>query len=352
MNNVTTIGIDLAKNVFQVCGVDSRGKTLFQKPLSRTKLSAFMAQHPSVLVGMEACGGAHHWARTFTEFGHVVKLMAPQYVKPYVKTHKNDAHDALACAEAVTRPNMRFVPIKTSAQQDLLSLHRVRSFFIKQRTAIMNHTRGLLAEQGITCQITLGFLLRKLLEVIDDGSFVLSPLSKTMFRELYDEIKHVDEKVKRTTKQIEQFARADHHCQLLQTIIGIGPLTSTALVASIGNGSGFDSGRGLSAWLGLVPKQHSSGGKERLLGISKRGDCYIRQLAVHGARSVVKAALIKDKQDKHSLWIRSLVERCGKNKATVALANKNVRIAWAVLTQGTMFNPELAHRDSRDIKSH
>jgi len=343
MNDVTTIGIDLAKNIFQLHGMDKLGKTVFQKRLTRHKLPTFMANLPPALIGMEACSGAHHWARRFISFGHDVKLMPPQYVKPYVKTNKNDANDAQACAEAVTRPNMHFVPIKQLEQHDMQSLHRIRSLFVKQRTALMNQIRGILAEYGISCRVGKSSLLRKLVDLLDNSSSEMTTVAKTFLKDLYDELKHIDQHVKKYTKQMEEAARHDQYCQQIQTIPGIGPLSASALVASISDASGFDSGRGLSAWLGLVPKQSSSGGKERLLGISKRGDRYIRQLLVHGARAVVQAVLKQDKKDKHSCWIRSLVERCGKNKATVALANKNVRVVWALLNKGTTFDPDLAH---------
>jgi len=351
MNKVTTIGIDLAKNIFQVHGMDEQGKTIFQKRLTRNKFPAFINKQPPCLIGMEASSGAHHWARLFISFGHQAKLMPPQYVKPYVKTNKSDPNDAEACAEAVSRPNMRFVPVKKIEQHDMQSLHRIRSLYVKQRTALMNQIRGLLAEYGISCRVGKSVLLRKLIELTDDASSEMTSMAKTFFNELYEELKHVDQNVDKYSKQIEEAASNDPHCKLIQTIPGIGPLSASALVSSIGDASGFDSGRGLSAWLGLVPKQSSSGGKDRLLGISKRGDRYMRQLLIHGARAVVQAVLKQDKKDKHSLWVRSLVERCGKNKATVALANKNVRIVWALLNKGTSFDLNLAHECKRVMRT-
>lgn len=343
MKNITTVGIDLAKNIFQLHGMDKHGNTVLQKKLTRNKLSAFIAKLPPCLIGMESCSGAHHWARLFTSFGHEVKLMPPQYVKPYIKTNKNDANDALGCAEAVTRPHMRFVPIKTIKQHDIQALHRIRSHYVSERTALMNQVRGLLAEYGIVCPKGICHLKNKLIELRDQPIDNISATAQGFMNDLYEEIVRIDEQAKKYEKQIKQAARGDEHCQRLVSIAGFGPLSASALAAMVGNASGFESGRGLSAWLGLVPKQSSSGGKDRLLGISKRGDRYMRQLVIHGARSVIQAVLKQDKKDKHSLWIRGLVDRCGKNKAAVALANKNVRIAWALLTKDRLFDPDLAH---------
>lgn len=350
MENVTTIGIDLAKNVFQVYGTDSRGNKVFDRQLRRSKLSEFMVQQPRCLIGMEACGGAHYWARCFETMGHEVKLMSPQYVKPYVKTNKNDSADAQACSEAVTRPSMRFVSIKTVNQQEIQSVHRVRSHFVGQRTALMNQIRGLLAEYGVVTGQGKAALVKKLREVTHEEGRVLTVTSQRLMGELSRELTHLDEQVAFYTKHLKKLSEEDERCVRLQSIPGVGPLSASAYVAKVNDGSEFKRGRDVSAYLGLVPKQHSSGGKEKLGGISKRGDRYLRCLMIHGARAVAKVVMAdKDnKQDAHSVWIRELIGRCGINKAVVAIANKNARMAWALLRNGTTFEPKRAHAEAVD----
>ena len=279
-----TIGIDLAKEVFQVHGVDEHGKRLFNKQLKRSQMTIFFANLPPCLIGMEACASAHFWASTLISLGHTVKLMAPQFVKPYVKTNKHDAADAEAICEAVTRPNMRFVPIKTPEQQAVLALHRIRQGFIKQRTAQANQIRGLLSEFGIIVPQGIHHLRQCLPGVLEDADNRLPSLFREQLSLLQNHMEYLFDIVATFDKQIEQCHQQNELCQRIGKIPGIGPITASALVATIGNANNFENGRQLAAWLGLVPRQHSSGGKQVLLGISKRGDTYLRTLLIHGAR--------------------------------------------------------------------
>jgi len=337
MANVSVIGIDLAKNIFQIHGNDKKGKCVLKKRLSREKLLEFMAQLPPCLVGIEACGGAHHWARTFREIGHTVKIMAPQFVKPYVKSNKTDRNDAEAIAEAVTRPNMRFVPIKTQQQQDTLLIHRARELVMKQRTAQANQIRGFLAEYGIV--IAKGIRnLKTLLSVIEDNQDKLSLKAQRILQQLCEQFTVFEADMKNYDQQIEHTVSEDPMCQAILKIEGVGPVIASAMVATIGDANAFKNGREVSAWLGLVPKQHSSGNTVRLGGITKRGDRYIRKLLVHGARSVINVS--GNKKDRRSTWIMDKKERLGFNRAAVALANKNARIIWAVLKTGECYRKQ------------
>jgi transposase len=334
MSNIKVLGIDLAKDVFQLHGTDEKGKKIFSKRLSRNKLIEHMSNHTPCLVGIEACGGAHYWARVFSAQGHTVKIMSPQFVKPYVKSNKNDARDAEAIAEAVTRPTMRFVPIKGIEQQDILLLHRVRELAMKQRTAHGNQIRGLLAEYGIV--IAKGITrLEKLPEILDANKDKLSNAAIEIFTQLHQQLKIYSNQVQHYDKKIRRHADTDARCIAIQDIEGVGPITASAIVATISDPSVFKNGREVSAWLGLVPKQHSSGNKIILGGITKRGDRYIRKLLVHGARSVVRTC--DNKADKRNEWIADKKIRCGYNKASVAVANKNARIIWAVLATGECY---------------
>jgi transposase len=329
--NCTTLGIDVAKNVFQLHGVDERGQVTVQKRVSRGKLRETVAQLPPCLIGMEACGSAQYWAREFQQFGHTVKLISPQFVKPYVRGNKNDSRDAEAICEAVSRPQMRFVPLKTVESQDIQALHRVRSRLIQQRTAVVNQVRGLLAERGIIIAQGITKVRKQLPLIIEDGDNVLTSLAREVMRELYEQLVLLDERLCRADNLVKRVFAANESCQKLAKVEGIGPVVATALVAAVGKATVFASGRHLAAWLGLVPRQHSSGGKNRLLGISKRGDCYVRSLLIHGARAVVYRA--PGKSDARSQWVTRVSHRRGKNIAAVALANKNARIAWALLTK-------------------
>lgn len=325
----TTIGIDLAKNVIQVHGVDERGRPVLKKQLKRHQVAAFFGNLAPCLIGMEACASAHHWARKLQALGHSVKLMAPQFVKPYVKTNKNDAADAEAICEAVSRPNMRFVPIKNGEQQAVLALHRARQGFVKARTAQANQIRGLLAEYGIVIPQGIGHIAKRLPEILEDGENNLPGSFRELLDRLGNHLKELDRQVGELEVQIQGWHRQNEASKKLAQIPGIGPITASALVASIGDAKSFDNGRQLAAWLGLVPRQHSSGGKQVLLGISKRGDTYLRTLLIHGARAVIRVA--ERKVDRADSWLARIMGRRNKNVAAVALANKNARTVWALL---------------------
>ena len=337
---IKVLGIDLAKQSFQLHGVDESGQTVLRKTLSRSKLSAFVAQLPPCLIGLEACGGANHWVRVFKEFGHTVRMMAPQFVKPYVKSNKNDAVDAEAICEAVQRPSMRFVPEKSIEQQDMQSLHRIRSQLVGRRTAQANQIRGLLLEYGIVIPQGIRHVRKQLpliLEAADNG---LSDLFRELLHELYEELVHLDKRLDGLEQKLLRLSAQNDDCQRLMTIPGIGLLSATALVAAVGDVSNFKNGRELAAWLGLVPRQHSTGGKPTLLGISKRGDCYLRTLLIHGGRTVVRVA--HQHQDRRNRWVSELDQRRGKNISAVAVANKNARIAWALLSNKTTYRAAAA----------
>lgn len=325
---LTTVGIDLAKNVFQIHGIDEHGKVLVKKQLRRDQMAAFFINLPPCLVGMEACGSAHYWARKLQAMGHTVRLMAPQFVKPYVKTNKNDAADAEAICEAVGRPSMRFVPIKNIEQQAVLALHRARQGFVKARTAQANQIRGLMSEYGLIIPQGIGHIASRVPELIEDASNELPGVFRVLVQRLLEHLKELDRQVDELEAQIHEWHRnSEASCKLAQ-VPGIGPITASALIASIGDAKNFDGGRQLAAWLGLVPRQHSSGGKSTLLGMSKRGDSYLRTLLIHGARSVIYRA---GQKANPSSWINAVVQRRNKNVAAVALANKNARTIWALL---------------------
>jgi transposase len=330
MQKLSVVGIDIAKQVFHLVGMDEHGTILVRKRLYRAQVMVFIAQLPPTRIGMEACGGAHYWARRFREYGHEVKLMAPQFVKPYVKAHKNDMRDAEAIAEAVTRPTMRFVPTKDVDQQDLQALHRVRERLVGERTALVNEVHGLLNEYGIVIPKGVSKFRQAVVGILESEQDKLTPLSQEMFWKLVDEFAALEKQLAYYQEKLEALATTHPECQRLMTIPGIGPLTATALIAAVSDASAFKNGRQFAAWLGLVPRQHSTGGKERLLGISKRGDSYLRKLLVHGARTTIR--WVGRKTDRRSQWIRHLVERRGKNRTAVAVANKNARIVWALLT--------------------
>jgi transposase len=302
---------------------------VLRKRLTRDALMPYIAQLPPAVIGMEACGGAHYWARRFRTHGHTVKLIAPQFVKPYVKSNKNDPADAEAICEAVTRPTMRFVPIKEVDQQDLQSLHRARERVVKARTALVNEIRGLGLEYGIVLPQGVTKFRHTFATTLEAERDKLTSLSLELFSQLYEEFCAVDKRLAFYNEKIAAIAAAHPVCQRLETIPGIGPLTATALVAAVSDATHFKNGRQFAAWVGLVPRQHSTGGKARLLGISKRGDVYLRTLLVHGARATLRWVGLKT--DRRSKWVRALMERRGKNKTAVALANKNARIAWVLL---------------------
>jgi transposase len=334
---VTRIGLDIAKSVFQLHGVDEHGKVVLRKTLKRDKVAAFFATLPPCLIGIEACGSAHHWARTLTRFGHTVRLMAGQFVAPYRKSGKNDGNDAEAICEAVGRPNMRFVPVKSEEQEAVLMVHRARELMVENRTAQANQIRGLLAEFGLVVAPGIDQLRCQMPEILENAENGLPALARETLGELLKQLRHLDERVAHYDRQIAQLAAASEPAQRLMAVAGIGPLTATAFVASVGDAKLFHSGRQLAAWLGMVPRQHSSGGKFRLGAITKRGDGYLRKLLVHGARSVI--ASLSRREDAKSLWVKSLKERRGANVAAVALAAKHARIVWAILAKGEAYRP-------------
>jgi transposase len=332
---ILTVGVDLAKNVFALHGVNETGAVQLRQPkVARAKLNALMASLPPCTIGMEACSGAHHWARLFAAHGHTVKLMAPKLVSPYRmsgKHGKNDAADAAAICEAVQRPNMRFVPVKTLDQQSQLMVHRARQGFVAARTATINRIRGLLAEFGVVLPQKAEVVRRQAAAHLED----LPGWANTVIGDLLSEVHHLDQRVKQYDVHVRAMARECTPAQQLMRLMGIGETTATAIVAMVGNGAEFVSGRQFAAWLGLVPGQYSSGGKTRLGRITKAGDAYLRSLLVLGARAVLNAA--PGKTDSVSRWAVQLQLRRGYWKAVVAIAAKNARMAWAVLTKGEAF---------------
>ena len=324
--NVKRIGIDLAKQVFQLHGVDYNEKVVLKKQLTRTKMLTYFQSLPPCLIGMEACGSAHYWARELQQLGHTVKLMAPQFVKPYVKGNKNDSNDAEAICEAVSRPNMRFVTIKTVAQQDIQAVHRIRSELVKQRTAKGNQIRGLLAEYGVVVNKRIDVLRNALPSLIEDTENGLSADFRMLLEELRQDLITLDERVLVLTGKINVLAKADEDAQRLQQIPGVGPMTATAIISAVGDGKQFKCGRDLAAWLGLTPKQHSSGGKERLLGISKRGDAYLRTLLIHGARSVLRVS--EKKTDSLNCWLQNLWVALNKSSQSPTLFFQKPLLLW------------------------
>jgi transposase len=332
---IATIGLDLAKNVFQVHGVDARGHVVLKKMLRRGQVASFFASLAPCLVGMEACCGAHFWARKLQGFGHTVRLMAPQFVRPYVKSQKNDAADAEAICEAVTRPSMRFVPVKSVDQQAILAVHRVRQGLVKLRTAQVNQARCLLAEYGLVLPRGIQHL-RRLPALLDEAEDALPSTFCQLMLQQFESIRALDRRIAELESDIRRWHRAHASSVRLADIPGVGPLTASALVATIGDAGTFDNGRQLAAWIGLVPRQHSSGGKPRLLGIGKRGDVYLRGLLVHGARAVVAAS--QRRLGGPSRWLDRLLQRRHVNVAIVAQANKTARIVWALLKHGDTYH--------------
>jgi len=329
--NTSILGIDLAKNYFQICGLNQVNKVQFNRKLTRNKLAVFMQQHPPVLVAMEACSSSNYWARKFEEMGHTVKLVPAQHVKPFVKGNKDDRNDAIAICEAAQRPNMHFAMIKTHVQQDTQMIHRIRQLHVKQTTAIANQIRAYLTEYGIIIQKQITPLLHALPTIIANEENDLTPLARQLLSEHYDSLLETRNKAIELKKRIERNNNQNIYCQRLQTLPGIGPIIASALYAAIGNGSQFSQGRQMSAWIGLTPAHFGTGGKNTNVDTTKRGDRYLRTLLIHGARTVVSWIIIKDKDDPLSGWVKRLVARRGKRKAYVALANKLTRAAWRIL---------------------
>jgi transposase len=335
------VGIDLGKTVFHLVGMDSTGKVVVRKRCSRRQLLAFTANMEVQLIGMESCSGSHFLGRALREQGHEVRLIPAQYVKPYVQTNKSDYIDAEAIAEAVQRPRMRFVPIKSEEQLDLQALHRVRERWVMRRTAVVNQVRSLLLERGFTLPKGRSYVDEALPRILEDAELPLSGSFRLLLAQLKLELEQLSARIDQLDLVILKRAKEDDACQRLTAIPGVGPVTATALIAAVGNGSAFQRGRDLAAWIGMVPGEHSSGGKQTLLGISKRGNSYLRRLFVQGARSIL--------QQRHrqapglSSWLAQLLARKHQNVVVVALANKVVRMAWAVLYKNESYRaPVLA----------
>jgi len=328
MDQVTTVGIDLAKSVFALHGVDCAGRVVLRRIVRRDQLVEVVAGLPRCLIGMEAGSGAHEWARRFEQFGHTIRLMAAKFVAPYRRNGKNDGNDAEAICEAVTRPGMRFVPVKSLEQQARLTVHRARQGFIAERTALINRIRGLLAEFGVVLPLRSDVVRRQALPAAEALPF----LARRTIEDLCTHLRELDARILSYDRELEHQARQSEPARRLMKIRGVGPLSALAIVATIGNGRDFRSGRQFAAWLGLTPKQHSSGGKNRLGNITKRGDAYLRTLLILGARSVLNTAARH--KDRMSRWVETLHGRRGHHRALVAIANKNARIAWALLSKG------------------
>ena len=330
MKKVTLLGIDIAKEIFQFHGVDESGKAVLKKKLKRAELLKFIAQLEQCAIVMEACGGSHYWAREFKKLGHEVKLINPKDVKPFVRGNKNDRNDAEAIVEAASRPRTRFVPINDEAEQDIRSIHRIRSRLVGERTAMVNEIRGLLYEYGVFHAKGIRNIESFLAEVSGDAEqkIKLTAMMRELCIEIYEELTEINERIAKYDRRLEAIANTNDICQNLLTIPGVGVLTATILFTVLSDPTIFENGRHFAAYLGLVPRQHSSGGKEKLFGISKRGDVYIRSLLIHGGRSVVQRA--EKKSDYRSRWVSKLKERAGYNCTAVAVANKNARVAWAL----------------------
>jgi len=336
---ITRVGVDLAKHIFQVHGVDRTERAVWGKRLRRDRWIREVQNtvEPGAEIGMEACAGAHHWARVLQSKGYVVKLIAPQFVKPYVKSNKTDANDAQAVCEAMSRPSMRFVAVKTVEQQDIQAVHRVRAGLITERVAKANQLRGLVYEYGLQAPQRIDCLRRAIPGWLEDASNGLTERFRKLLAGLYADLQALDARVRELNQEIRLLGQQNEAIGRVQQIRGIGPLVASALVAMIGDARQFRNGRDVAVSLGLTPRQHSSGNKERILGISKRGDSYVRMLLVHGARSALRTAPGKD--DRMSRWAVELAKRSHANVATTALANKMARVAWALLRHGTDYEP-------------
>ena len=335
--NITTVGLDLAKNVFHLVGLDAQGREQLKKKLTRSQVLKHFANHPACVIGMEACASSHYFARALRKLGHEVKLIPPQYVKAYLRGQKNDYNDARAIAEAVRVPSMRCVAVKTVEQQDVQSRVQLREGAINARTAAANRLRGLLGEYGLVMSKSLSALRRALPEILEDASNGLSEAFRRLLNQQRQHLQELDGHIDTLTAQLTALSKQDDRVIRLQTAPGYGPIVASVFVSVVGDGRQYRRGRDASAAIGLVPRQHSSGGKSILLGISKRGDRYLRSLLIHGARAVVNAAQKKD--DPLSRWINRLREKRGMNKATVAYANKMARMGWAILRNHTTYHP-------------
>jgi transposase len=347
MKNINIVGIDLAKSSFHVRGANHAGKTLFNKKISRERLMDTVMQFPKgALIAMEACATSHYWGRLFEVAGFKVKLIAPQYVRPFVKSQKNDSADAQGIIEAASRAEMRTVPVKSVEQQDLQAMHRIRERHIRDKTALMNELRGLLMEYGVVIPKGKSALGKHVALVLESN--MLTEVMRSMTRELYDELLVLEQRVEKLTKRIEEIAKGNDCCERLMTIPGIAEITSTALYAAVGH-MNFKNGRQLAAFLGLVPRQTSTGGKPKLGRITKRGDSYVRKLLVHGARSVLKNA--DRRNDRYSTWAKTMRDTKGYTKGSVAVANRNARLAWAMMKSDVSFDSNFVPPSKRQCQT-
>lgn len=340
MKSVTTIGIDLAKNSLQLHGVDNRGRTVLRKTLKREHVANFFANLPECLVGMEACATSAYWARVIEECGHTVRRIHPRFIKPYLMAGKNDANDAAAICEAVSRPRMRFVPRKSQEQADIQAVHRVRQGFVQARTAAINQTRAFLAEYGIVLRQGPSHVRSRLPGILDDRENGLSESMRQVLTSLYEHIAALDAQIAAHTKTLQRIAKENDACRRLLEIPGVGAMTATILLSLTGAASDFKNGRQFAAYLGLVPRQHSTGGKQLLLGITKHGDSYVRTMLIQGARAVLRAMKYGHAplgRGEYTEWLTRLVDRRGVNRACVALANKTARIVWSMLARESRY---------------
>lgn len=349
MNEITILGIDLAKNTFQLIGVDKHHKVVMKRRCHREKLIEIVRNLPKCQILMEACGTSNYWGREFELMGHEAKLISPQHVTPYVSNHKNDYKDTEAIIEAGTRPRTKFVAIKTIEQQDMQSILRVRERLVGNRISLSNQMRGLLLEYGIVVVKGFASLKLKVNELLEDTNQQLTMQMKETIADCYDEFKELSKRIETYDKKIEAISNQNAYCKSLKSIPGVGAISATALYASLGNGSQFKNGREMAAHIGLVPKQHSSGDKQLLLGITKKGNTDLKQLLIHGARAVVPHA--HKKTDKRSAWIIKLTAKKHTNVVATALANRTARIAWVVLQTGKSYNPDFYGADKGEASS-
>jgi len=349
MKEVSRVSIDISKQVFQVHAASSKGEILWRKRVRREDLHNLIKELSPCEIGMEACGGAHFWGREFQALGHMVRLLAPQYVKPYVKRNKNDSADADAILEAMSRPTMSFIPVKSAEQQEVCQLHRARELAVKHRTALVNEIKGFMHEHGIALSCS-GYskLMSEYLSVLEQCGSRLRDGTKRLMSTLFEQLFAINKMIEKYELELKAHHAINEISQRLESVPGVGLLTATAIAASVGDPSRYKSGRDFAASLGLVPRQHSSGATQRLGGISKRGDSYLRKLMVQGGHTVVMHA--KKHQDSRSRWVVGIAERRGRVKAAVAVANKNARVMWALMVKGGSYQENYGEKNQREVE--